>query len=172
MITKTVTRRIRAFLLGVDSSSSRGRTAIPNSEPSAPPIRIYNISFRGKSPMFADSIGTAEAAPFPARHEQLTRESALDYEFRSLAFQKWVVLALLTDGGLAAVAGDYYGVVGEGEEFVAQGVDDFFEGAAGQVGAADAASEERVAGDQFLLRGEIEADAALGVPGGEEYVGG
>jgi len=82
------------------------------------------------------------------------------------------VFALLAYGGGGAVAGDYEGFVGEGEEFVVEGMDDFFEGAAGQVGAADAAGEEGVSGDEFFLGGKIKTDAALGVSGGEEDVGG
>ena len=51
-----------------------------------------------------------------------------------------------------------------------QGSDDLFERSSGQVGASDAAGEERVAGDQHLLGGEIQADAAFGVPGRVENI--
>ena len=52
------------------------------------------------------------------------------------------------------------------------GVDDLVEVAAGQVGAADAAGKERVAGDEKLERGKMQADGALGVAGGVEHLGG
>ena len=64
-----------------------------------------------------------------------------------LIFQEGIVLALFADGGLRAVAGDDDGVIGQGEEFVVQGVDDLLEGAAGQIGSADASGEQRVSGD-------------------------
>ena len=66
--------------------------------------------------------------------------------YQPLGFQEGVVLALLAYGGGGAMAGDYEGFVGEGEEFVVEGMDDFFEGASGQVGAADASGEEGVSG--------------------------
>ena len=49
-----------------------------------------------------------------------------------------------------------------------QGLQDLLHRAAGQVGAADGAGEESVAGKQELFGREIEADAALGVTGGVE----
>ena len=44
--------------------------------------------------------------------------------------------------------------------------------APGEIGAADGAGEEGVAGEEEVLGGEVEADAALGVAGGEEDVAG
>ncbi len=44
--------------------------------------------------------------------------------------------------------------------------------AAGQVGASNAAGKERIAGDEQLERGKVEADRALGVAGGVDHLGG
>jgi len=70
------------------------------------------------------------------------------------------------------VAGDDYGFIGQGQHGLVQRAHDLLHGAAGQVGAADGAGEQRVAGDQFLLRSEIQADAAFGVAGGVQDLGG
>jgi len=70
------------------------------------------------------------------------------------------------------VAGDYFGFVGEGENCVVEGAHDFLRVAAGEVGAPDGAGEENVAGDQFFFDGEVEADAAFGVAGSVEDLGG
>jgi len=53
-----------------------------------------------------------------------------------------------------------------------EGAHDLLHGAAGEIGAADGAGEEGVAGDEFLLSGEIKADAAFGMAGGVEDLGG
>jgi len=53
-----------------------------------------------------------------------------------------------------------------------QGVDDLFEGAARQIGTANASGEKCVSGDQFLLAGKIKTDAALGMSGCEKYIRG
>ncbi len=58
--------------------------------------------------------------------------------------------------------------VGEGGEF-AEGAGEFAGVAAGQVGAAGGASEERVAGEEGPVGFEPEADAAGGVAGGVEH---
>jgi hypothetical protein len=62
------------------------------------------------------------------------------------------------------------GIIGQGEDAVAQGAHDFLKRASGEIGAADAAREQGVAGDQQFLRGKIEADAALGVAGSVKNV--
>ena len=85
--------------------------------------------------------------------------------------EEGVGLAFFADGGQLAVAGDDYGFVGQSQDCVVEGAEDFWHGAAGEVGAADGAGEEGVAGDQFLFCGEVEADAAFGVAGGVEDLG-
>ena len=80
--------------------------------------------------------------------------------------------SLLADGGARAVAGDDDGCVGERQQLLVDGADEHGAVAAGQVGAADRAGEEGVAGEQQMLRGEVEADAALGVAGGVKDVAG
>ena len=47
---------------------------------------------------------------------------------------------------------------------------DLLIGAARQIGAANRAGEQRVSGDQFLLRRKVQTDAALGVPGSVQDV--
>ena len=49
------------------------------------------------------------------------------------------------------------------EHAVVQRSDDLIEGAAGKIGAPDTTGEERVPGDQLLLRREVEAHASLRV---------
>jgi len=68
------------------------------------------------------------------------------------------------------MAGNYDGLIGQGQNAVAQRAHDFLEGSPGQIGASDASREQRVAGDQQFLRGKIEADAAFGVSGSMENV--
>lgn len=70
------------------------------------------------------------------------------------------------------MAGDYNRFVGQGQHCVVQRAHDLLHRAAGQVGAADRAGEESVAGDEFFFRGEVKADAALGVAGGMQDLGG
>lgn len=74
----------------------------------------------------------------------------------------------MADGGVGAVAWDDDGGVGEWEQFLVDGVDEGAGVAAGQVGAADGSGEEGVAGEEEILGGKVEADAALGVAGGVE----
>jgi len=76
-----------------------------------------------------------------------------------------VGLSLCANGGQWAVAGDDHGFVGQGQDRVVQGMQDLLHGTAGQIGAADGAGEESVAGDEFIVGSEVEADAALGVAG-------
>jgi hypothetical protein len=86
--------------------------------------------------------------------------------------QEWIAFAFFADRGQFAVAGDYYGFVGEGEECFVDGTEDFFMRAAGEIGAAYRSREEGVAGDQLFFCGEVEADAAFGVARGVEDLGG
>ena len=76
------------------------------------------------------------------------------------------------DGGDGAVTGNDSGFVGQSEQAGVDGVDDLLGIAAGQVGAADAAGEERVAGDDHFERREMKADGTLGVAGRVEDLGG
>ncbi len=86
--------------------------------------------------------------------------------------QERVGLAFLADRGELAVAGDDYGFIRQGQDCVVQGAQDFLHRSAGEIGAADGAGEEGVAGDQLFVGREVEADAAFGVAGGVEDVGG
>jgi len=70
------------------------------------------------------------------------------------------------------MAGEDDGSVGQREQLVVDGAEERGAVAAGKVCAADGAGEERVAGQQQVLRREIEADAALGVAGGVEDAAG
>ena len=79
--------------------------------------------------------------------------------------EEGIAFALAADGGGGAVAGEHFGFVGQGQQAGLDGVDDLAGVAAGQVSAADAAGKERVAGDEQLERGKVEADGALGVAG-------
>jgi hypothetical protein len=70
------------------------------------------------------------------------------------------------------VAGDDGHGIRQGEKPFADGAEDFSSVTARQVGATDGAGEEGVSGDQELLGREVEANAALGVPGGVDYLAG
>ena len=68
-----------------------------------------------------------------------------------------------------AVTGEDGGFAGEGEEVGADTVNECVEIAAGKVGAANAAGEEYIAGDDPVASGIIERYAAGRVAGGVEY---
>ncbi len=78
----------------------------------------------------------------------------------------------MADGGCRTVAGEDMGFIGEGQQTGVDRVDDLAGVAAGQVGAADASGKKRIAGDEHLERGKVEADRALGMAGGVEDLGG
>jgi hypothetical protein len=88
-------------------------------------------------------------------------------------------MAFVADGGGGAVAGMDDGGVWELHEFVFERGDEFVEGAAPEVGAADAAGEERVAGKELRLsqrgvlafRRQIQRNTSRGVPRGVNDVG-
>src|ERR1700691_6097692 len=86
------------------------------------------------------------------RREAHLRTLRLDRPGPTLVFQKWIVLALLADCGLGAMAGDDDRVIRQREELFVQGIDDLLEGAAGQIGSADAAFG--VAGRENYIRGQ------------------
>ena len=67
------------------------------------------------------------------------------------------------DGGGVAVSCCDNGVVGEGEQLGLDAVDEPVEIAAGQIGASDAAFEQRVARDHGCAVGHIERDTSGGV---------
>ena len=62
------------------------------------------------------------------------------------------------------------GLIGQGEDAVAQGAHDFLKRSSGEIGAANASREQGVACDEQFFRWKIEADAALGVAGSMENV--
>lgn len=70
---------------------------------------------------------------------------------------------LVEDGGRLAVTGENGGVVGQAIQSSVYAVAERFVVASGEVGAPDAAAEERVAGEHPALDFGIEADAASGV---------
>src|SRR5271154_2175015 len=82
-----------------------------------------------------------------------------------VSLEKGVVGAFFRNRRDFAVAGDDGGCVGQGQEPIVDGLDNFALVSAGQVGPADRASEKGVPGEQQLLGREVEADAALGVAG-------
>jgi len=57
-------------------------------------------------------------------------------------------VTLLADAGGEAVAGMYYGIVGQSEEFGQQRLHDFFHRATPQIGTPDAAREKRVSSEE------------------------
>ena len=88
-------------------------------------------------------------------------------QFWTLHFsQEWVIFALCSDRSSRSVAGQHSGFVGKGQQPGFDGFDDLIEIAAGQVGPANAAGKQCVAGDEQLERGEVQANGALGVARG------
>jgi hypothetical protein len=69
------------------------------------------------------------------------------------------------------VAWDDVCFVGEAKEPVVEGAEDLFAVAAGQVSAADGASEEGVSSEEEIFRREVEADAAFSMAGSVEDAG-
>lgn len=86
--------------------------------------------------------------------------------------EEGVGLAFFADGGGGAVAGEDAGDVGKGEEAVVDGAEELAGVAAGEVGAADGVGEEGVTGEEEVVLGEEEAEAAGGVAGSVEDGGG
>ena len=64
------------------------------------------------------------------------------------------------------MAGDDTCLVGESEKPGSDGVENLLEVASGEVCAANASREKGVAGEDHFERNEVEADGALGMPGG------
>lgn len=64
------------------------------------------------------------------------------------------------------------GVFGQGEQACVDGVEDLVGIAAGEVGSADAAGKEGIAGENHLERFEVKADGSLGVAGSVDDVRG
>jgi hypothetical protein len=76
------------------------------------------------------------------------------------------------DGGCGPVAGQDPGVVGKGQEPGFDGVDDLAWVAAGQIGAADAAGKQGIAGNDHFERLEMKTDGTLGVPRRVQHISG
>ena len=72
-------------------------------------------------------------------------------------------------GGVGSVSGVDDGVVGQGEDFLADHLEQQFVVAGGEVAAADAALEEHIAADEEFVGGVVEADAAVAVAGRVEH---
>ena len=58
------------------------------------------------------------------------------------------------------MAGDYFNIIGQSENFCFDGVDKGFVIAAGEVGAADGAAENGVSGDEDLFFAVIKEETA------------
>jgi len=86
--------------------------------------------------------------------------------------QERVTLPFLPNRRRLTVAWDDYRLVWQRQHCVVQRAQNLLHRAAGKVGAADRAGEERVAGDQFLLRREIQANTAFGVARRVQNAGG
>jgi hypothetical protein len=86
--------------------------------------------------------------------------------------EEGIGLAFIADGGEFAMAGHDYSFIGQGQQRVVQRVQYFLHRSAREISAADGPGEEGVAGDEFFLGREVEADAAFGVAGSMEDVGG
>ena len=84
--------------------------------------------------------------------------------------QEVVRLFFPANSGFRAVARNNDGFVGEGNQLLFDGGENLLAVAAGQVGAADGAGEEDVAGDDLAVVGEPEGDVARGVAGEEQSV--
>ena len=80
-------------------------------------------------------------------------------------------MALFADSGGGAVSADYLGVVGKLQEAGVNGAEDLGVVAPGEIGAADAAGEERISGEDHLERSKVERDRTLGVTGGVNDMG-
>jgi hypothetical protein len=76
------------------------------------------------------------------------------------------------DSGGRAMAGQDPGVVGKRQEPGFDGVDDLARVAAGQIGAADAAGKQGIAGNDHLERFEMKTDRTLGVTRRVQHFGG
>jgi hypothetical protein len=77
--------------------------------------------------------------------------------------QEWIVLPFGADSGCGAVAGQDPGVAGQGQEPGFDGLDDLARVAAGEIGTADAAGKQSIAGDDHLERLEMKTNRTLGV---------
>jgi hypothetical protein len=82
------------------------------------------------------------------------------------------VVTFGTYRGGGTVTGEDPGFIGKAEEAGLDGLDDLAGIAPGQVGAADAAVEEGIAGNDHFEGLEVKADGALGVAGCMENLGG
>jgi hypothetical protein len=113
-----------------------------------------------------------KASPLKGQATELAKRGGLGLE-------EGVGVAFVADGGGGAVAGVDNRVVREMEQFGFQGIDDLVQRAAPKIGAADAAGEKCIPGEELgfgeldctSVLGEIEADAAGSVAGSVNYVG-
>ena len=75
-----------------------------------------------------------------------------------LRLQKWIGSALVADCRAGTVTWNHPGFIWEIEQAILNRIDDLFEVAAGQIGAADTSGEERVPGDHHFERSEVQAN--------------
>ena len=81
-----------------------------------------------------------------------------------------IVFLLVADGRLWTVAGKDGGLVGKLRQDVGEAVHQVFIAATLKVGAADAHSEQRVAGEGGMLLSTVEDDAAGRMTGGLQHL--
>jgi hypothetical protein len=81
------------------------------------------------------------------------------------SLQEGIALSLITNRGQRSVSGNDDSFVGQSQNTVVKGVQDFLVGSSRKIGASDAPGKQSIARDQFVFSREVEADAALRVPG-------
>ena len=85
--------------------------------------------------------------------------------------QKWIAPAFRADCGSGAVARHNLCLVWKREQAGVNRIENLWGIAAGQVGAANAARKQRVAGNEHVERDKMEADGTLGVARGVDHPG-
>src|ERR1017187_8883707 len=89
----------------------------------------------------------------------------------SLRPQERVPSALLANRGCGSMAGEYPGLVGQGQQGRLDRLNDLLVVAAGQIGAADASGKQRISSYDHFERRKQEANGALRVPWSVQHLG-
>jgi hypothetical protein len=79
--------------------------------------------------------------------------------------KEWIVQPFVADCGRGTVAGQHASVAGQGQETGFDGLDDLARVPAGEIGAADTAGKQSIAGNDHLERLEMKTNRTLGVAG-------
>src|SRR5271167_1539625 len=127
----------------------------------SPRKMISSVSRRALPRYDFPSARTEQASSCPISDAPSIRIWAVKSESIFLLIEKRVGSALSANGGDFAVARIDERIVGKLENFLGQGLHDFFEGTAPQIGAADASSEEGVTREQLRLA-ELDLAGFLG----------